>query len=267
MANSILTAPIPASAATAKNPSNRAFQNAFFRRMGDTQQFRLLFDHLPDIGFFAKDAEGRFVAFTPHLQRLSGCTTEEEYLGRDDSIMHTPLTTATIRQDDLKVMRTGQPLINRVEFLFNSGPGSGWYCTTKLPIFDSEKHIIGLMGVVKPFTGALGTLPEYANLEAALRLIETHYAESIPTDKLASATGCSARQLNRRFQKAFNMSLQDFIAHRRIQAAMEALHGSATLADIASQHGFSDQSHLTRQMRKLTGMTPGQVRRRLATPG
>jgi len=32
------------------------------------------------------------------------------------------------------------------------------------------------------------------------------------------------------------------------------------IADIALQVGFSGQSHLTRQFKRLTGMTPKQVR-------
>lgn len=41
------------------------FQQRFFARMGGTEQFRLLFDHLPEIGFFAKDHECRVVAASP----------------------------------------------------------------------------------------------------------------------------------------------------------------------------------------------------------
>jgi AraC family transcriptional regulator len=38
------------------------------------------------------------------------------------------------------------------------------------------------------------------------------------------------------------------------------LEANAAIADIALQVGFSSQSHLTQQFKRLTGMTPKQVR-------
>jgi AraC family transcriptional regulator len=35
---------------------------------------------------------------------------------------------------------------------------------------------------------------------------------------------------------------------------------NAAISDIASQVGFSSQSHLTQQFKRFTGMTPKQVR-------
>ena len=59
----------------------RAFQAAFFRRMGLGQQFRRLFDHQADVHFFAKDLEGRFVAAGPGLLGLLGFSSEEKIWG------------------------------------------------------------------------------------------------------------------------------------------------------------------------------------------
>jgi AraC-like DNA-binding protein len=40
----------------------------------------------------------------------------------------------------------------------------------------------------------------------------------------------------------------------------EACAPSSAIADIALQVGFSSQSHLTQQFKRLTGMTPKQIR-------
>ncbi len=48
---------------------------------------------------------------------------------------------------------------------------------------------------------------------------------------------------------------------RRVDEARSLLqHTNASIAAIALQTGFADQSHLTRTMRKRLGVTPGEVR-------
>ena len=39
-----------------------AIQSDFFASMADPQGFRALFEHLPGVFFFVKDAEGRMIA-------------------------------------------------------------------------------------------------------------------------------------------------------------------------------------------------------------
>ena len=45
----------------------------------------------------------------------------------------------------------------------------------------------------------------------------------------------------------------------RLRRAAEALKGGQTLADAATAAGFSDQAHLTRQMREMMGLTPAAL--------
>src|SRR3954467_9987353 len=96
----------------------REFQAAFFQRMGGPQQFQALFEHLPDVDFFAKDAEGRFVAASARTLWVCGIEGEEDLLGLDDRAIHPPNVARAIRADDLQVMRWRVPLIDRVEALF-----------------------------------------------------------------------------------------------------------------------------------------------------
>ena len=56
-------------------------QAEFFAAMADVQAFRVLFEHLPGVFFFVKDAEGRMIAASgPILERL----------GLADRAMHYP---------------------------------------------------------------------------------------------------------------------------------------------------------------------------------
>ncbi len=71
------------------------------------------------------------------------------------------------------------------------------------------------------------------------------------------------RQLNRKFQEAFSMSAQEFLAKTRIQAASDALINSdLSITDISLEFGFCDQSAFTQTFRKHIGLTPQKFRQR-----
>jgi AraC family transcriptional regulator len=56
-----------------------------------------------------------------------------------------------------------------------------------------------------------------------------------------------------------------FVTERRIQHALELLRNEdRSIAEIAHAAGFSSQSHLTSNFRRVTELTPGQFRRSLA---
>jgi AraC-like DNA-binding protein len=58
------------------------------------------------------------------------------------------------------------------------------------------------------------------------------------------------------------MAPHRWLLRHRIDRAKALLRGSeAPLAEIADACGFSDQSHLTRVFRSLTGTSPGAWRR------
>ena len=47
----------------------------------------------------------------------------------------------------------------------------------------------------------------------------------------------------------------------RVVQAKERLSAGMSIVDVAQQTGFVDQSHLTRQFKRVVGITPGQYRR------
>ena len=128
----------------------RSAQAAFFARIGGWQQFQALFDHLPDVHFFAKDRDGCFIAGSTGLLQRLGFSREEEILGLTDADIHPARVAREIREDDERVMATREPLLGRVEALFTRSHAKDWYVTTKLPIFDPAGAVIGIMGFVRP---------------------------------------------------------------------------------------------------------------------
>lgn len=198
----------PSAAEPAKKPSHpgngltpRSFQARFFKRMGSTQQFRAMLEFLPEVEYFAKDADGRFVAISAGMLKRFGGEREEDYLGVLDSTIHPPYIAQAIREDDLQVMRTGKPIVDRVEALFARTRAKDWFLTTKLPVYDERGHIIGVMGFVRPYRGGARRGVEDQQLQRVVEHIHENYRERLPVSTLARIAHLSDRQLNRRFQE------------------------------------------------------------------
>lgn len=259
-------APIPQPAdcpTEAQVAARREFQAAFFEKMGGPQQFQALFGHLPDVHFFAKDTEGRFVASsTGVLQKLS-FRREEEVIGLTDADIHPPRIAHEIRVDDIRVMTTREPMLDRVEALFTRSQARDWYVTTKLPIFDTQGEVIGVMGFVRPYRRASGEVPGAQRLESVVAYIHAHHAEQIAIPVMAQIAHLSTRQVGRRFKEVFGISPQEFIVRTRVQAASEDLiRTDKALSEIALAHGFYDQSAYSKQFLQHTGETALRYRQR-----
>jgi AraC-like DNA-binding protein len=83
--------------------------------------------------------------------------------------------------------------------------------------------------------------------------------------ELAADLGVSAHHLSRIFRAAAGHTLSRHRMRLRVRAALERLAGGErSLARLAADLGFADQSHLCRVVRSETGHTPSALRRALA---
>jgi AraC family transcriptional regulator len=86
--------------------------------------------------------------------------------------------------------------------------------------------------------------------------------EGISITELAEACGLSAGALVRGFKKSTGVSPHQWLLYRRIDLAIELMSSRDTsLAQIAFNAGFSDQSHFSRVFAQKMGVTPGAWRK------
>lgn len=81
----------------------------------------------------------------------------------------------------------------------------------------------------------------------------------LPAGLIADRLGVSSRQLHRRAVDDFGYGVRTLQRILRFQRALGMLERGLPLADVAALGGFADQSHLTREVRALAGVTPGQL--------
>jgi AraC family transcriptional regulator len=78
---------------------------------------------------------------------------------------------------------------------------------------------------------------------------------------LAAVAGVDPAHLARSFRAHYGTTAGAYLRAIRVQRAAEALaRSSATLAQIALDSGFADQSHVTRVFQRIHGVTPQRWR-------
>jgi AraC family transcriptional regulator len=83
----------------------------------------------------------------------------------------------------------------------------------------------------------------------------------VPTlTELAAEAGVHPGHLARAFRQAFGTTVCEYSRALRLEWAAARLEGDGSLAEIAIEAGFADQSHFTRAFRRFTGVTPGRYR-------
>jgi PAS domain S-box-containing protein len=107
---------------------------------------RTVFDHLPD-AIYAKDLECRKTLVNKSDLKNLKCVREEEAVGKTDFDFFTKEVAEGFYADDLAVLQTGQPVINREEFFFDTNNHERWLLTSKLPLRNEENKITGLVGI------------------------------------------------------------------------------------------------------------------------
>jgi AraC-like DNA-binding protein len=77
-------------------------------------------------------------------------------------------------------------------------------------------------------------------------------------EHLSQSLGISSRQLQRRFSSAVGYGPKMFQSVLRFQRLLHFAgnHAQQSLADLAARAGYSDQSHMTREVQRFAGCTP-----------
>jgi diguanylate cyclase (GGDEF)-like protein/PAS domain S-box-containing protein len=111
-----------------------------------------LVDAMPD-SIFAKDTEARFLLANKAVAGFMG-STPEQLLGKTDFDFY-PLDMARkFFEDDQFVIQSQKPRLNFEESVLDSRTGEiRWLSTSKVPVWDDNGEVIGLVGISHDITG------------------------------------------------------------------------------------------------------------------
>jgi PAS domain S-box-containing protein len=129
-----------------------------------------LIDNIPDRIYF-KDNQSRFVRINHALMRLFGMDSPEEAYGKTDADFYGEEHAAEALEDERRVMATGEPIINKIEFEIRTTGQKSWSLTTKLPLRDRHARIIGTCGISREITELKNMEEQLANERNVLRSV------------------------------------------------------------------------------------------------
>ncbi|MEO1353377.1 MAG: AraC family transcriptional regulator [Cyanobacteria bacterium J06635_15] len=101
-----------------------------------------------------------------------------------------------------------------------------------------------------------GGLPTY-QLNQVLDYIDAGLAGEIKLADLAGLLNMSPFHFGRMFKQAMGISPHQYVIQQRLERAKHLLkHSDQAIIDIALECGFTSHSHLSKQFRKVMGVTP-----------
>ena len=227
----------------------------------DMRLLEQLFDHTPDTAFFIKDAAGRYIVVNHSLLERHGLTEKSQMLGRRPCDVCAGDFGRIPAEQDACVLRTGRPIIERLELQWYAPHKPVWCLTTKLPMRDAAGRVTGIIGMSKDVRSPVAPQEIPPGVAAALARLEAGCADPLTPSELAHIAKLPPARFARIIKRVFGVTPIQLIAKTRIAAASRLLRETdRSIAEIAHECGFYDHSAFTRAFRAVTSVTPTQFR-------
>jgi AraC-like DNA-binding protein len=97
-------------------------------------------------------------------------------------------------------------------------------------------------------------------VELVREYLAAHAREQTPASTLEKIAATDRFTITRLFRWAFGTSPDRYRTLRRLALAQAAIESGQSLAQVAGEAGFADQSHMTRQFKRTYGLTPTRWR-------
>ncbi|MEI8031679.1 MAG: diguanylate cyclase [Comamonadaceae bacterium] len=108
-------------------------------------------ENTSDFVYF-KDANGYFRFCSQAMANITGHASWRDMIGKHDREIFPEETAKIYNKEELLVLSTGKPLINKEEPYYDASGNQGWISTSKWPLINQEGEVEGLFGISRDIT-------------------------------------------------------------------------------------------------------------------
>lgn len=102
-----------------------------------------------------------------------------------------------------------------------------------------------------------------AAIHKCLQYLDANYSRQVTLESAAQQIGLTPAYLSRIFKKETGCTFNQYLNRIRIEKARDLLrYSQMSLSDIALHTGYGDQSYFTKVFQRITGMSPGNYRKK-----
>lgn len=219
-----------------------------------------LFDLLPDVQFFIKDREARYLVVNQTIVEHAGLSSKKEMIGRTcEEVFINP--GANISQHDLQVIETGRDVINALEMCLSPNKQRKWCLSSKFKVRGMHAGDAALVGISKLLPAAEERHDYYKTLNAFLAYMKENCGEPILIGEMAKKFNFSMDALERLTRELFGVTPKQILTQLRMEKACTLLETTTeSINKIVSDCGYVDHSAFSRQFKASTHYTPLQYR-------
>ncbi|MDP5031371.1 MAG: AraC family transcriptional regulator [Paraglaciecola sp.] len=232
----------------------------FLQNVLGLKQILTMFDLLPDIIFWIKNANSEIIYANNKFVEHIGLHSLQQVYGKSDVAFFPPHIAKQFINDDKSVMN-GQVITDRIELNMLKTGDFAWFSTSKRPLYDHNQHIVGSYGFTQLMNKTSQVLSSIDAIKAPVEFVRENYHKDICVEQLAQTAFLSVSALERRFKKYLSKTPKQFINEIRLENARRLLiETRLPIVEVAYRCGFSEHSYFSRQFKALFGTLPSQLR-------
>jgi len=139
---------------------------------------RTLIDNLPHYIYY-KDVQAQLVINNEATTRAFGFQSGNDSARQSDMDVYLEALVTQYHADDMIVIQSGQPVIDREETAIDASGNAVWLLTSKIPIYDKDRKVTGLVGISVDITERKRTEQALRDSEEGLRQLADGAFEGI----------------------------------------------------------------------------------------
>lgn len=151
-----------------EDPQSTPTDEAALLKASSECLFEILMEQTED-RIYIKDRQSRFIRVSRSLAEMHGYENRSELEGMSDFDLFSEEHAKQAYQDEQEIMRTGKPMINKIEKETWPDGSISWVNSSKTPLYIESHDSIGIIGITRDVTSDFIAQKQLAKSESRLR--------------------------------------------------------------------------------------------------